>query len=494
MSIDLETIIKEVTDDVVNLAKEEAKNYIDQATHDAVDFVKLVYDNLSRWASAVIKEELTLDELKFLIKGQKELLVMHSLSQAGLAAVRVQRIRDGIINIVFNAVSTAIFGSNDTSRVVDPNILTQMVPGAMSEKHMGSLVTAEYIWIDGSFPTKKLRSKTKVLSNPNTSASLISPVMQLKDFPEWGFDGSSTGQATGHDSDCILKPIAVYRDPIRGGNDSYLVMCEVYTGDGDPHSTNTRHQLKYLLENTDQEPWVGFEQEYTMFKENAPLGWPICKHGRSALPPSQGPYYCGVGSDEAFGRHVVEEHMRACIDIGISICGINAEVMPGQWEFQVGYRGDNPRLSNPLHASDDLWMARWLLYRISENYGITITLDVKPVSGDWNGAGCHTNFSTSATRSKDTGMAAITAAISKLEQSHNDHIAVYGHGLERRLTGLHETCDIKTFKSGVADRGSSIRIPRHVNTAGYGYFEDRRPGANCDPYLVSAALVRTVCF
>ena len=346
---------------------------------------------------------------------------------------------------------------------------------------MSSFTLAEYIWMDGAVPTRHLRSKARVVdvgSNPS-----------IEDFPEWSFDGSSTNQATGDDSDCILKPVAFVPDPFRGDG-SYLVMTEVYNPDGTPHESNSRAQLRAVLDagGAEQDPWAGFEQEYTMFDGRQPLGWP-----ETGFPGPQGPYYCGVGADEAFGRDIVEKHARMCIDIGLLYYGLNAEVMPGQWEFQIGWRGDAKEPAGVLLVSDHLWLARWVLYRVAEDYGVTISTHNKPIEGDWNGAGMHTNFSTNATRDKKSGMKAIEAAIDALSKKHEDHIKVYGHALDRRLTGLHETCDIHTFKYGVADRGCSIRIPQPVAQKGYGYFEDRRPGANADPYLVSARISTTVC-
>lgn len=338
-----------------------------------------------------------------------------------------------------------------------------------------------YIWIDGAKPTKKLRSKTRILQLPET--------VSLKDFPEWGFDGSSTYQASGHSSDLILKPAHFVNDPILLGA-NYLLLCEVLNSDGTPHATNTRAKLVELMRNggSHAEPWVGFEQEYTLFDGSKPLGWPD-----RGYPAPQGPFYCGVGADEAFGRPLVEEHTQACIDAGLMIFGTNAEVMPGQWEFQIGYRGLKSESADPVNVSDHLWIARWLLYRLGEDHGITATLDPKPVKGDWNGAGQHTNFSTKETRDPKNGMRAIEKAIEKLSKRHQEHIAVYGHGLEDRLTGKHETADIKTFLSGVGHRGASIRIPLGVANDGYGYLEDRRPGANADPYEIAAALVKTIC-
>ncbi len=340
-----------------------------------------------------------------------------------------------------------------------------------------------YIWIDGALPTHKLRSKTRVMELPDKGS------LSINLLPEWGFDGSSTYQAAGSNSDLVLKPAVYVDDPILGtGN--YLVLCEVFNPDGTPHNTNHRAKLRELMEKGGKahDPWIGFEQEYTLLKKRAPLGWP-----EGGYPAPQGPFYCGVGADEVFGRDLVEEHTQACIDAGLMIFGINAEVMPGQWEFQIGYRGIQSESADPLTVSDHLWLARWLLYRIGEDYGVSATLDPKPVEGDWNGAGKHTNFSTKAMRDEKNGMDAINAAIKTLSDNHDKHIAIYGHGLAQRLTGRHETASIKSFSAGVSDRGCSIRIPLSVAKQGYGYIEDRRPGANANPYQVAAALLETIC-
>jgi len=258
-------------------------------------------------------------------------------------------------------------------------------------------------------------------------------------------------------------------------------MCEVMNADGSPHKTNTRARLRALAEkHADQESWFGIEQEYTLFQGRSPLGWPD-----GGYPAPQGPFYCGVGADEVFGRDLVEEHMEACVRSGILISGINAEVMPGQWEFQIGPLG-------PLEVSDEVWLARWLLYRLGEDYGVSATLHPKPVKGDWNGAGAHTNFSTKAMREMG-GIDVITKACEALGKAHDKHIALYGAHNEERLTGLHETCSIKEFRYGVSDRGASVRIPMATANDGFGYLEDRRPSANMDPYEVCTSLLETIC-
>lgn len=341
---------------------------------------------------------------------------------------------------------------------------------------------AEYIWHDGARPTRQLRSKSRIIASPKDRCVGIS------DFPAWSFDGSSTYQAVGHDSDLILKPVNFVPDPLRDkGN--FLVLCEVFNPDGTPHSTNTRAQLRQILDSNIkvEEPWIGFEQEYVLLNGKLPIGFP-----EGGYPAPQGPYYCGIGAHVAFGRPVVEAHTKACLNAGLMIYGINAEVLPGQWEFQIGYRGMAAENADPLTVSDHLWLARWLLFRIGENFGLFPTFAAKPVKGDWNGSGMHTNFSTRAMREPRTGLKAIEHGIKALEIKHDEHIAAYGDGLAERLTGQHETCAINEFRRGVADRGASVRIPTPVASNGCGYLEDRRPAANADPYVVSARILETV--
>jgi glutamine synthetase len=325
---------------------------------------------------------------------------------------------------------------------------------------------AEYIWLDGTKPTPLMRSKTKVIE-----------VGQAP--PIWGFDGSSTNQAAGHSSDCVLQPILVIPDPIRGGGDK-LVLNEVLQADMTPHPTNTRAMLRPLAEkHAAREFWFGLEQEYTFLKlDGSPLGFPT-----NGYPAPQGPYYCGVGGSQVFGRNIVEAHLAACLASGIGLSGINAEVMPGQWEFQVGPL-------EPLAVGDHLILARWLMCRIAEQFGADATFDPKPVRGDWNGAGCHTNISTKEMRESYD---ACIAACEALAKNAVEHIRHYGHGIENRLTGAHETQRWDTFSYGVSDRGASVRIPWQVARDQKGYIEDRRPNANCDPYVVVRMIMQTVC-
>jgi len=335
----------------------------------------------------------------------------------------------------------------------------------------GPQVLAEYIWIGGS--GQDLRCKTKTLDTE---------VKSVDELPIWNFDGSSTGQAPGSDSEVFLKPVAIFKDPFRGGK-NILVICECLTPDGEPIPSNTRNNCASIMKRAvAHEPWFGIEQEYTLFEADGrtPLGWP-----KNGYPGPQGPYYCGIGTGNAIGRWIADAHYRACLYAGIKISGINAEVMAAQWEYQVG-----PCVA--MEAGDQVWLSRYIMHRICEEFGMKVSFHPKPIRGDWNGAGCHTNFSTKAMRA-DGGYDVILAAMKKLEKKHAEHIAIYGEDNTLRLTGHHETAPIDKFSYGVANRGSSIRIPRQTFRDKKGYFEDRRPASNMDPYLVTARLVQTVC-
>lgn len=346
-------------------------------------------------------------------------------------------------------------------------------------------VLAEYLWIDGGNPTASLRSKTRVIyeSNVPNSAEIEDVTKINMDwFPEWGADGSSTMQADGDDSDIVLKPVSAVRDPFRPGG--YLVMTEVFTGEtGEAHTSNSRADLRSVLDQgaDSVDSLFGFEQEYTFLTQSGrPLGFPD-----QGYPEPQGPYYCGVGTNKIAGRDVYETFLQACLDAGVHISGVNWEVMPGQAEVQVGAVG-------PLVGSDHIWFARWILERTGEQFDVQVSFDPKPASGDWNGAGMHTNFSTNKMRSPG-GIDEIYRACEAIGKKVNEHLAAYGDRYEVRLTGAHETAHFSEFSFGVSDRTASIRIPRSVKENGCGYLEDRRPNANADPYKIAARLLRTVC-
>ncbi|KAJ8670656.1 hypothetical protein QAD02_001915 [Eretmocerus hayati] len=338
--------------------------------------------------------------------------------------------------------------------------------------HPENKIQAKYIWIDGT--GEGLRSKSRTVDFMPKKPT---------DLPRWQYDGSSTYQAEGGNSDIYLLPQAIYKDPFRGGH-NILVLCDTYLSDMTPTKSNKRFSANQAIESAkSEEPWFGIEQEYTFLDfDGRPLGWP-----KNGFPGPQGPYYCGVGANRVIGRDIVEAHYRACLYAGINISGTNAEVMPSQWEYQVG---PTPGIA----ASDELWVSRFILHRVAEEFGVIVSLDPKPQEGHWNGAGAHCNFSTKAMRAEN-GIEVIKKAIEKLSKRHEKHIRAYdpreGKDNERRLTGTCETSSIHDFSSGVANRNVSIRIPRGVAEANKGYLEDRRPSSNCDPYSVTDALIRT---
>ena len=324
------------------------------------------------------------------------------------------------------------------------------------------MITAEYIWLDGTPGMPQLRSKTRLVDEDTA-------------FPEWNFDGGSTYQAGIHDSDLILKPVRAYTDPFRFNG--VLVLCEVLNQDGTPHNTNFRSNLATTVEATDDDMWFGFEQEYTLLDSDySPVAWNL-----GQKPTKQGDFYCGVGAFKVYYRELVEKHFQYCRTAGINMYGLNAEVMPGQWEFQTA-----PTTS--LQAADDLWVARYILDRIFETEFTVVSYDPKPELG-WNGAGCHTNFSTSGMRED---FHHIVEAINRLTSRHEAHMDVYGEGNLARMTGDCETSDPHKFTVGETDRSCSVRIPLNVKKEQKGYLEDRRPAANIDPYRVCARILKSV--
>jgi glutamine synthetase len=269
-------------------------------------------------------------------------------------------------------------------------------------------------------------------------------------------------------------------------------MCDTYNRDGTPHITNTRWKAKEIFDqDLKQEPWYGIEQEYFITKPDQPdiplgfPGGPLTHLPEGKEPRPQGPYYCSAGYRNAIGRDVVEAHYKACLFAGIKISGVNAEVAPSQWEYQVG-----PSVG--IKAADSTCMSRYIMIRIAEMFGVNINFHPKLVKGDWNGSGCHTNFSTKAMR-EDGGYKEIVKAIAKLSLKHKEHIEAYGADNDLRLSGRHETAGIDNFSYGVASRAASIRIPTDTEKDGKGYFEDRRPASNMDPYLVTSLIFKTSC-
>ena len=326
----------------------------------------------------------------------------------------------------------------------------------------------EYIWLDGK---SKLRSKSRTLTTTSYDLSIL-------DVPEWNYDGSSTGQADGENSEVILKPCAIYKCPFREGN-NYLVLCDTYDTNNTPLKNNNRVKANNLFKSKlDEGPWYGIEQEFFMIDMNTKKPLDIKNLDL------KGKHYCGVGINYK-SRKIMDELYDACLYSNLKISGINAEVAEGQWEYQIG-----PVCG--IDAGDQLWISRYIIQRIAEKYDVLIDFEPKPILGDVNGSGCHTNFSTFHMR-RPNGIDVINKAIKKLSLKHDEHMKIYGENNHLRMTGECETSSYDKFSYGVGSRTSSIRIPTSTFNSKCGYFEDRRPSSNMEPYLVTSKIFETCC-
>ena len=344
---------------------------------------------------------------------------------------------------------------------------------------MDKTIILEYIWLDSNL---ELRSKYRtVYLNAQNNFTLS--------VDKWNYDGSSTYQAETENSEITLNPVATYPNPFFPDGTAYLVLCDTYTqneGKYIPTASNHRvHANEIFKKKLELEPWYGIEQEYFMmtpkdtYESNTPLSF-----SGTHMPKEQGDYYCGVGAQHIQKRALAEKHYQYCLKAGLSISGINAEVAPNQWEFQVGPLAG-------IKAGDQLWIARYILHKLSEEFGVNVSFKPKPLPNPWNGSGLHTNFSTLETRGEG-GLEKLHSYVALLEPKHKEHIAVYGDN-SARLSGQCETSDINSFSCGIGNRGCSIRIPNTVLAERAGYLEDRRPASDADPYQVTSILFKTCC-
>merc|ERR1712060_462000 len=273
------------------------------------------------------------------------------------------------------------------------------------------------IWLDAH---QTPRSKTKVLTARPT---------KLSDLPVWNYDGSSTEQAEGHNSEINIMPRAIFDDPFRG-YPHVMVLTDAYNAwDDKPAIGNTRAACAEVHDKYKKlDAWYGIEQEYTLMKPGKVGVAPTVPYGFNedgSEPAPQGPYYTGAGTGVAIGRPVADDHLKKCLQAGVKVTGINAEVMPGQWEYQVGpCRG--------IEIGDHMVVSRYIMYRVTEHHNVVCSLSPKPADGDWNGAGCHTNFSTKEMREKG-GYEAIIKVCEAFGKVAAEHIAEYGEGNDKRL-------------------------------------------------------------
>ena len=328
----------------------------------------------------------------------------------------------------------------------------------------------EYIWTDAN---GEVRSKTKCVNE-----------FDKNNLPIWNYDGSSTGQAPGNNSEILLNPRRIYNNPFHDNKNSFLILCDIYHSNFKPHITNNRYIANniFIKNKSDiHKPLFGIEHEFFVFDLNTgkPLGFPVGNY----LPNSQGPYYCGVGAGKAYGRDFLDNLLQLCFKAGVNVTGSNLEVCPGQMEIQI--------CSNDIKAGDDSLIFKYIAGRLGEKYKYVIDFRSKPIKGDWNGSGCHVNFSINEMM-EDNSYTKILNIIEKLKILHKEHIKIYGNDNHERLTGKHETSSIDTFSYGVSNRGCSIRIPTETFKNKKGYLEDRRPSASADMYLVTSKIFNTI--
>ncbi|XP_022816747.1 glutamine synthetase 2 cytoplasmic-like isoform X2 [Spodoptera litura] len=302
-------------------------------------------------------------------------------------------------------------------------------------------VLASYVWIDGT--GINLRAKDRTFD--------FVPKI-VKDLPIWYFDGGNTDQAKDENSDTYIFPQVIYHDPFRRGS-NILVLTDTYSFNYQP-------------------------------TDGRPLGWPP-----GGFPAPPGPYYCAIGANKIVARELMEAFYRCCLYAGVQINGVYPGSTPSQWNFQVGP-------SPGIKSADDLWMARYILARLAEEYGTVANFEPQPIT-DWPGNGTFVYFSSKDMR-EDDGILVIERAIDKMARRHGAHINEYdannGGDNVRRLNGKNGMPHVRDFTAGVANRSCSVRIPRHVSEDKKGYFEDRRPAANADPYRIITILLKTCIF
>jgi len=338
-------------------------------------------------------------------------------------------------------------------------------------------IIAEYIWIDGN---ASYRSKYKTISQKN----------EIWKEP-WNYDGSSTDQATTEKSEIFLHPVYTCIHPFL--ENSIIVLCDTYIDFEctQPAKCNYRYKANQMYEKYKQcMPTFGFEQEYFFMSyesdkqfslDSNKKHWKI-EHFHNNFTNPQGPYYCGNGGQIIIHRDLALKHYKACLTAGLKISGLNAEVAPSQWEFQIG-----PVIG--IQSGDQLHVARFLLERIAEMDGKKIEWKPKPLKSPWNGSGLHTNFSTMKTMDAKNGYMELIKSIEHAGLSHKDDLTYYGDNSER-LCGSCETSNKDNFTYGVADRKASVRIPTQVEKQGFGYLEDRRPASDADPYHIIERMVQ----
>tara|TARA_B100001093_G_scaffold517993_1_gene601287 strand:- start:46 stop:1170 length:1125 start_codon:yes stop_codon:yes gene_type:complete len=365
----------------------------------------------------------------------------------------------------------------------------------------------EYVWLDND---SNLRSKSRTIG----SKYLLDITLQeylYKDLNktkadqnislkmQWSYDGSSTGQAPGDNSEIIIRPVYIiknsYYNQKYNENNYYIALCQTFNHNFEPLDNNNYFKLtKYMHKDSEKIPYFGFEQEFFLMQVNQynysqEMSIPVGYNSSETNGQDTQQYYCANGASNVFERELVNLVYHHGLKSGLSLSGTNAEVAIGQWEIQVGP-------VTGIEACHQLWLLRFLLVRIAEEHNMNVSYHPKPLD-NWNGSGLHTNFSNNTMRKvmenkaeQDKVYQYIIKYIDSLKDSHELAIHIYGEDNILRMTGECETASYDSFTYGVANRGASIRIPKNVEINKYGYIEDRRPGANADPYNIYSILMQ----
>ena len=341
------------------------------------------------------------------------------------------------------------------------------------------LINSEYIWLDSE---NNIRSKTKILNidielknndKKPSELEIIQSLMNVSLYPNWNCNGKHLGDEV---SEIIIHPVFVSLDPFKKAP-NVLILCDTYNLDGNPTKYNNRYSVNKLFNKHENLKCLfGFEQEFHIMKLGDNFTLLPNKTMIKGEPVKATKYYCSNGSMNAFGRNLVNRAVTLALEAGLSCGGYNSACGPAQWEIQIG------PVQYGVCAADHLILLRFILSRLSENLDIHISLLPKPSEDIDSISYCHTNFSTESMRDSN-GYTHIQNSIEKLKQTHSRDLEIYG----KTDIEIHNN-----FTTDVTNRNVSVRIPTESKKNNKGYFEDRRPLSNCDPYLVCEALLNSV--
>ncbi|GAX81512.1 hypothetical protein CEUSTIGMA_g8940.t1 [Chlamydomonas eustigma] len=345
-------------------------------------------------------------------------------------------------------------------------------------------ILVEYVWLGSS--GSDLRSKSRVFDTRPSS---------VDDVPMIAVDGGSYDQHP-EGQEVFLKPRKLFRDPFRAG-DHLLVLCDSFKTNVnsslrnqnssctlEPSNSNSRAPCEETLNQASAHlPIFAAEQEYCILASSTvPSSTPAWPYAH--LPDPCKPYMSVPGLSEAnklktyaSGRHLAERHLQACLHAGIKITETSQRTSPAArlWSYKLG-----PLLGVDL--ADQLWMSRFILLRLSEEEGLSVSFDPTAVGGA--GARCNMKYSTSETRNPGGGLSCIQLHLELLESAHLLHLLAYSKGcVSSRSLG---------FEVGVGgSKEPTLVVPSKTLILKAGHYVDQRPPSNVDPYLAIMVLVST---